>query len=60
MKKYPVIVLKLFVSVLTGIRDKPKFLSHNKQGGCVGISFPTDLEKYMSARPNSSQFTRFP
>ena len=53
-------VSKLFVSVLTGVRDRPKFATHNKQGGCVGISFPTDLEKYMSARPISSQFTRFP
>ena len=42
---------KLCVNVPTGLFYEHTFLAHNKQGGCVGISFPTDLEKYMSARP---------
>lgn len=47
----PMNVRKLCVSVPTVLFKEPKVATHNKQGGRVGISFPTDLEKYMSARP---------
>ena len=42
---------KLSANVLTALFYEPTVALHDKQGGRVVVSFPTDLEKYMGTRP---------